>query len=100
MTRDQYLQLRKDNNYISIVYNHYLEKAIIPLPFNLFHQAFDEYLKMMHHNQLRQGNFISIHNIFQKIYQSVIEYYDEKFLIIYMVIEKKVTTIQKVTFII
>lgn len=54
----------------------------------------------MHHNQLRQGNFISIHNIFQKIYQSVIEYYDEKFLIIYMVIEKKVTTIQKVTFII
>ena len=98
MTRNQYLQLRSENNLMLIAYFHFIETSGIVMSFNDFHHYFNQWIENIHLGNLKEGRLISHQIIFNEILKEVIDYYDMKFTIVYMTIEKKVTKIEKITF--
>lgn len=68
MTREQYIQLRKTNNFILLAYNQYYEKMVeksaTPMDFNIFTEWFPNYIGARH------------------IVDSLIDYYDNLFEVI------------------
>ena len=68
MTREQYIQLRKTNNFILLAYNHYYEKCLEqsknPMDFSVFNLWFPNYIGARH------------------IVDSLIDYYDDLFEVI------------------
>ena len=68
MTREQYIQIRKTNNFALLAYNHYYEKCLEkeqnPLDFSGFAEWFPQYIGAGH------------------IVNSLIDYYDNLFEII------------------
>ena len=65
MTREQYIQLRKTNNFILLAYNQYYEKMVeksaTPMDFSIFTEWFPNYIGARH------------------IVDSLINYYDNLF---------------------
>ena len=65
MTREQYIQLRKTNNFILLAYNQYYEKMVeksaTPMDFSIFTEWFPNYIGSRH------------------IVDSLIDYYDNLF---------------------
>lgn len=98
MTRNQYLQLRSENNLMLIAYFHFIETSGIVMSFNDFQHYFNQWIDKIHIENLKEGRLISHQIIFNEILKEVIDYYDMKFTIVYMTIEKKVTKIEKITF--
>lgn len=98
MTRNQYLQLRSENNLMLIAYFHFIETSGIVMSFNDFQYYFNQWIDKIHIENLKEGRLISHQIIFNEILKEVIDYYDMKFTIVYMTIEKKVTKIEKITF--
>ena len=68
MTREQYIQLRKTNNFILLAYNQYYEKMVeksaTPMDFSIFAEWFPSYVGAQH------------------IVDSLVDYYDNLFKII------------------
>ena len=68
MTREQYIQLRKTNNFILLAYNQYYEKMVeksaTPMDFSIFAEWFPMYVGAQH------------------IVDSLVDYYDNLFKII------------------
>ena len=68
MTREQYIQLRKTNNFILLAYNQYYEKMVeksaTPMDFSIFAEWFPRYVGAQH------------------IVNSLVDYYDNLFKII------------------
>ena len=68
MTREQYIQLRKTNNFILLAYNQYYEKMVeksaTPMDFSIFAEWFPRYVGA------------------QYIVDSLVDYYDNLFKII------------------
>ena len=68
MTREQYIQLRKTNNFTLLAYNHYYEKCLEqsknPMDFSVFNLWFPNYIGARH------------------IVNSLIDYYDSLFEIV------------------
>ena len=68
MTREQYIQLRKTNNFTLLAYNQYYEKMVersaAPMDFSVFAEWFPRYVGAQH------------------IIDSLVNYYDELFEII------------------
>ena len=68
MTREQYIQLRKTNNFTLLAYNQYYEKMVeksaTPMDFSVFNQWFPNYIGARH------------------IVDSLIDYYDSLFEIV------------------
>ena len=52
MTREQYIQLRKTNNFILLAYNQYYEKMVeksaTPMDFSIFAEWFPRYVGAQH----------------------------------------------------
>ena len=68
MTREQYIQLRKTNNFILLAYNQYYEKMVgksaTPMDFSIFAEWFPRYVGAQH------------------IVDSLVDYYDNLFKVI------------------
>ena len=68
MTREQYIQLRKTNNFTLLAYNQYYEKMVersaAPMDFSIFAEWFPRYVGAQH------------------IVDSLVDYYDNLFKII------------------
>ena len=68
MTREQYIQLRKTNNFILLAYNQYYEKMVeksaTPMDFSIFAEWFPRYVGAQH------------------IVDSLVDYYDNLFKIV------------------
>ena len=68
MTREQYIQIRKSNNFILLAYNQYYEKMVeksaTPMDFSVFAEWFPRYVGA------------------QYIVDSLVDYYDNLFKII------------------
>lgn len=68
MTREQYIQLRKTNNFTLLAYNHYYEKMVeksaTPMDFSIFAEWFPRYVGAQH------------------IVGSLVDYYDNLFKIV------------------
>ena len=68
MTREQYIQLRKTNNFTLLAYNQYYEKMVersaAPMDFSIFAEWFPRYVGAQH------------------IVNSLLDYYDNLFKII------------------
>ena len=73
MTREQYIQLRKTNNFTLLAYNQYYEKMVeksaTPMDFSIFAEWFPRYVGARH------------------IVDSLIDYYDDLF---------EITIVQKI----
>ena len=79
MTREQYIQLRKTNNFILLAYNQYYEKMVeksaTPMDFSIFAEWFPRYIGAQH------------------IINSLIDHYDQLFnIILVQKIDVKVET--------
>ena len=79
MTREQYIQLRKTNNFILLAYNQYYEKMVeksaTPMDFSIFAEWFPMYIGAQH------------------IINSLIDHYDQLFnIILVQKIDVKVET--------
>ena len=79
MTREQYIQLRKTNNFILLAYNQYYEKMVersaAPMDFSIFAEWFPRYVGAQH------------------IINSLIDHYDQLFnIILVQKIDVKVET--------
>ena len=48
MTRNQYLQLRSENNLMLIVYFHFIETSGIVMSFNDFQHYFNQWIDKIH----------------------------------------------------
>ena len=67
MTREQYIQLRKTNNFTLLAYNHYYEKMVeksaTPMDFSIFAEWFPRYVGAQHIVNSLISHYDSLFNI-------------------------------------
>lgn len=99
MTREQYIKYRLEDKMLQVLYEFFLEKGMFHMDYEAFTFFIDKWLLNLVKRYFSSGVVLDKNQLYQEIGDMVVEYYDVKFTIVYLVTEIKTEIKESKTFI-